>query len=38
MGIKNDRWIVQQARDHGMIEPFAEKQVREGGISYGVSS
>jgi dCTP deaminase len=38
MGIKNDRWIVQQARDHGMIEPFAEQQVREGGISYGVSS
>ena len=38
MGIKNDRWIVQQARDHGMIEPFAETQVREGGISYGVSS
>jgi dCTP deaminase len=38
MGIKNDRWIVQQARDHRMIEPFAETQVREGGISYGVSS
>jgi len=38
MGIKNDRWITQLAREHGMIEPFAEKQVREGGISYGVSS
>jgi dCTP deaminase len=38
MGIKNDRWIVQQAREHGMIEPFAEAQVRAGGISYGVSS
>ena len=26
------------AREHGMIEPFAEQQVREGVISYGVSS
>ena len=38
MGIKSDRWIAQMAREHGMIEPFAEKQVREGAISYGVSS
>ena len=38
MGIKSDRWIAQMARDHRMIEPFAEKQVRQGGISYGVSS
>ena len=38
MGIKSDRWIVQMSKDHGMIEPFAEKQVRQGGISYGVSS
>jgi dCTP deaminase len=38
MGIKSDRWITEMARHHRMIEPFAEKQVREGGISYGVSS
>ena len=38
MGIKSDRWITQMALENGMIEPFAEKQVREGGISYGVSS
>ena len=38
VGIKSDRWIAQMARDHRMIEPFAEKQVRGGGISYGVSS
>ncbi len=43
MGLKNDRWITQMARDHGMIEPFAERQVRhvDGApsvISYGVSS
>ena len=38
MGIKSDRWIAEMARDKGMIEPFAEKQVRQGTISYGVSS
>jgi len=26
------------AREHGMIEPFADAQVREGTVSYGVSS
>jgi deoxycytidine triphosphate deaminase/intein/homing endonuclease len=26
------------AKEHGMIEPFSERQVREGVISYGVSS
>lgn len=35
--LKNDRWIRDMATK-GMIEPFAEKQVREGVISYGVSS
>src|ERR1700760_2682852 len=38
MSIKSDRWIRQQALEHGMIEPFSEKQVREGVISYGLSS
>jgi len=38
MSIKSDRWIQRMAREHGMIEPFAEAQVREGVISYGVSS
>ncbi len=37
MSIKNDRWIIDMAKK-GMIEPFAERQVREGVISYGVSS
>ncbi len=26
------------AREHGMIEPFVESQVKDGAISYGVSS
>jgi deoxycytidine triphosphate deaminase len=37
MSIKNDRWIREMARA-GMISPFEEGQVREGVISYGVSS
>ncbi|MFN3395686.1 MAG: dCTP deaminase [Thermodesulfovibrionales bacterium] len=35
--IKNDRWIREMA-SKGMIEPFSENQVREGVISFGVSS
>ena len=38
MAVKNDRWIRKMAREHDMINPFAESQVREGVISYGVSS
>ena len=38
MSIKSDRWIRQQAKEHGMIEPFSEKQVRQDCISYGLSS
>jgi dCTP deaminase len=38
MAIKSDRWIRRMAREHRMIEPFAENQIRGGVISYGVSS
>ena len=38
MSIKPDRWIRKMCREHGMIEPYEEKQVREGVVSYGVSS
>lgn len=37
-GIKSDKWIRRMAREQRMIEPFEEKQVREGVISYGLSS
>ena len=30
MSIKSDRWIREMCVTHRMIEPFAEKQVREG--------
>ncbi len=36
--IKSDRWIRQQALEKGMIKPFEDRQVRQGGISYGLSS
>ena len=38
MGIKADRWIKRMAHEHRMIEPFEASQVREGVISYGLSS
>ncbi|MGD2217501.1 MAG: dCTP deaminase [Gemmatimonadales bacterium] len=38
MSIKSDRWIRTMALEHGMIEPFEEKQVRDGVISFGLSS
>jgi dCTP deaminase len=38
MAIKSDRWIRKMATEHDMINPFNDRQVREGVISYGVSS
>jgi len=36
--IKSDRWIRRMAVEKGMIKPFEDRQVRKGGISYGLSS
>ena len=38
MSVQPDHWIRKMCKEHGMIEPYEEKQVREGVISYGVSS
>lgn len=38
MGIKSDQWIRKMAIEHKMIEPFVENQVRDGVVSYGLSS
>jgi dCTP deaminase len=38
MSIRPDHWIRKMCKEHRMIEPYAEKQVRDGVISYGVSS
>lgn len=38
MGLKPDHWIREKSLQEGMIEPFIDTQVRDGVISYGVSS
>jgi len=38
MSIRSDRWIRRMAHEHRMIEPFEDRQVRAGVISYGLSS
>ncbi len=42
MALQSDRWIRQMAKEHGMIEPFVDNQVRyeegEKVISFGLSS
>ena len=38
MGVKPDSWIRKMAKEHRMIEPFVDHQVRHDVISYGVSS
>jgi dCTP deaminase len=38
MTIKADRWIRRMALEHRMIEPFEQRQVRAGVVSYGLSS
>jgi len=42
VSIKSDLWIRRMAEEHGMIEPYEPRQVRENGdsriISFGTSS
>jgi dCTP deaminase len=38
MARKSDRWIRKMALEHDMINPYNDRQMREGVISYGVSS
>ena len=38
MGLKPDFWIKRMCQQHKMISPFVEGQVRNGVISYGLSS
>jgi len=42
MPVKSDRWIRKMAKEHGLIEPFVDRQIRRiegrGVISYGLSS
>ena len=36
--VKSDRWIRRMAKEKGMIEPFEDKLIKQGVISYGLSS
>ena len=42
MSIKSDKWIRRMAEQHGMIDPFEPRQIKEANgqkiISYGTSS
>ena len=38
MSVKSDRWIKKMAEEYQMIKPFVAKQVKNGNISYGLSS
>lgn len=38
MSIQPDSWIRRMAVEHNMIAPFVDGQVRDGVISYGLSS
>lgn len=38
MSLKSDAWIKKQVKEHNMIEPFEKSLVRDGKVSYGLSS
>ena len=38
MGLKPDHWICEMAQEQEMIDPFVDHQVRDGLISFGLSS
>ena len=38
MTVLSDKWIKKTVKAKGMINPFVNKQVRKGKISYGLSS
>jgi len=38
MSIMSDNWIIESAQKFRMIEPFAQTQIRQNVISFGVSS
>lgn len=38
MGVLPDTWIKEMAEKEGLIEPFIDHQIRDGVVSYGLSS
>jgi dCTP deaminase len=38
MSIKPDKWIVRMVKEHNMIDPFVDGQVKDARVSFGLSS
>jgi deoxycytidine triphosphate deaminase len=38
MSLCSDKWIRRMAKEHKMIEPFVDEQVKGGKVSFGLSS
>ena len=38
MALMSDQWIEKQVQENNIISPFEKTQIREGNISYGLSS
>ena len=38
MALMSDQWIEKEVQENNIISPFEKKQIREGKISYGLSS
>ena len=38
MTVLSDKWIREMTKNHNMISPFEDRQVRDNKISYGLSS
>ena len=38
MAIKPDKWIARMAKEHDMINPFVDGQVKDSKVSFGLSS
>jgi dCTP deaminase len=38
MSIKPDKWIMRMVKEHQMIEPFVDGQVKDTKVSFGLSS
>jgi dCTP deaminase len=38
MSLCSDKWIRRMAKEHKMIEPFVDEQIKGGKVSFGLSS
>ena len=38
MSVQSDKWIIKMSKEHSMISPFVDSQIKDNKISFGVSS